>query len=286
VATFVVNYAAGDVTASVPDFTRGPGQVVDAWNFVGQAAYEGIPVLLSTGVGVRSASFTVEYDPALLTVDAVKLGAGVAAGTTVEFTTPSPGTIDVTVSNANADFAASAGQLALVSLMRADTANPGQFLGPLVPAAAPYGALHAISLTNLELTGAGGTPINPIADAGIHVVAFAGELSGNGTYNSPDASFAQQFIVNQATFGLAAYPLVDPVIVADINANGSVQGNDVGQIQRLILNLGSPFVPPRPVTPPAPSMVGEGNEDLLLAAWNAIAEEDEEEEEGTLIGTD
>ncbi len=273
VATFIRNVAGGGVTASVPDFARGPGQVVDVWNAAGQAAYEGIPVLLSTGVGVRSASFTVSYDPALVEMGAVKLGAGVAAGTTLDYTIPSPGTINVTVSNASADLAASAGQLALVSLLRTDAGNPGQFLSPLVPAGATYGSSHAITITNLNAAGIGAIPINNVvADAGMHVVAYAGELSENGAYNSPDASFAQQFIVNQATFGLAAYPLTDPTILADINGNGSVQGNDVGQIQRLILGLSSPFVPPRPAPPPPAPMLasGEGEGDGLAQDSHAL----------------
>jgi hypothetical protein len=228
--------------------------------------------LLSTGVGVRSANFTVNYDPALLSVDAVKLGTSVAVGTTFDFTIPSPGSINIIVTNANDDLSANAGQLALVSLLREDTANPGQFLSLLVPATAPYRASHALGISNLQLTGAGGAIITPVADAGIHVIAFAGELSGNQAYNSPDASFAQQFVLHAASFGLAAYPLTDPLIVADTNNNGSVQGSDVSQIQRLILNLPSPFVPPRPTGGPAPLVAGDSTspDSALAALWGTL----------------
>jgi hypothetical protein len=189
----------------------------------------------------------------MLEIDSVKLGPTVAAGTTLDFTIPAPGTINVSVSNQTADLSPGSGQFALVSLIRADSGTPGQFLSPLVPADAPYGGTHVLDIDNLQIWGSGDAPIAAVANDGVHIAAYAGELSGNQAYNSPDASFAQQFIVNQASFGLAAYPLVDPIILADINANGSVQGNDVAQIQRLILNLSNPFVPPRSTGPSAPT---------------------------------
>jgi hypothetical protein len=228
------------------------GQVVDFWNFLAQTAFEGIPVLLSTSVGVREAAFTIHYDPLLLAIDAAKLGPTIAVGTTLNFTIPAPGTIQVSVSNQTADLSPDTSTFALVSLMRADVGNPGQFLSPLVPATASYGGVHVIDIENLQVWGPGDAPITTIANNGIHIAAYAGDLSGNQSYNSPDVSFAQQFILNQATFGLGAYPLTDPVILADINANGSVQANDTVQIQRLTLNLDIPFVPARPVSPEVP----------------------------------
>jgi hypothetical protein len=209
-------------------------------------------VLLSTGVGVREARFTVLYDPALLTIDAVALGPAVAAEATLVFDMPTPGTLHVSVTNASADLSASAGKLALVSIMREDTSNPGQFLSPLVPLTAAYGGRHALDLSDIRLFGPGDAPIAAIADDGLHIAGYPGDLSGNQVYNAPDASFSQQMVLSAATFGLAAYPLVDPHILADINANGSIQANDTSQIQRLILNLSVPFVPPRPAVNPAP----------------------------------
>jgi hypothetical protein len=177
----------------------------------------------------------------------------VAAGTALSFTIPEPGIINISISNSTADLSPGPGQFVLASLMRADASNPGQFLSLLVSASAPYGGTHVLDIDNLQIWGPGDTPIAAVADAGVHVAAYPGELNGNQAYNGPDTSFAQQFILNQATFGLAAYPLTDPLILADINNSGNVQGNDVSQIQRLILNLSSPFVPPIPPSPSGPT---------------------------------
>jgi hypothetical protein len=275
VTTFTRSAAANSITASIPDFARGPGQVVDVWNAAGQAAFAGIPVLLSTGLGVGSVEFTVHYDPALLVIDTVKLGPSVAADAALAFSFPSPGTLNISVYTGS-QLATTAGSLPLVSLMRTNAQNPNQPLAPQVPTTAAYGGKHVLDIQGLYIYDNTllANELPAVADDGVHVAAYAGELSGNGAYNSPDASFAQQFILNQATFGLAAYPLVDPVIMADINANGSVQANDVGQIQRLILNLGSPFVPGSP----APMMGGDGlggslalPEGALEALWGSLA---------------
>ena len=59
---------------SVPDFCRGPGQAVDV-----PATGAGIPIKLSNGTGVQAADFVLEYDPALLTITGVSLGAGLPA---------------------------------------------------------------------------------------------------------------------------------------------------------------------------------------------------------------
>jgi hypothetical protein len=282
VSTFTRNIPSAAVTVSIPDFARGHGQVVDVWNFAARATYEGIPVLLSSGLGVSGVEFTIHYDPALLTIDTVKLGLGVAAGASLSYSIPSPGTIAVSI-NSNSSLATTAGQLALVSLMHGSES-------PLVPIEAPYGATHMLEITNLAVFD--NTPLMSelpsIASGGIHVAAYAGELSGNQAYNSPDTSFAQQFIVNQSTFGLANYPLTDPLILADINNNGLVQGNDVAQIQRMSGGRASPYLPALPAESPSAYTAGASsanpqafaapsNADFWLA-WDALAGENDEEE--------
>jgi hypothetical protein len=227
------------VTATIPDFARGHGQAVNVWNPAVNGSFDGIPVLLNSGVGVRSVSFTVNYNPALLTIDSVTLGTGVAAGSVLTANAATPGTVTVTVSNASADLAATAGQLTLVNLKTTGGA-------PGVPSSAPYGAKHVLDIDNLIVQDPASATIASAANDGVHVAAYPGELNGNQAYNGPDASFTQQLVLNPTTGGLIAYQLADPVIIADINGNGLIQGNDAAQVQRMILNLGSPFIPNKP----------------------------------------
>jgi hypothetical protein len=249
VTTIVGSVPVSAITLGIPDFARGKGQEVHLWNSQSQTPFEGIPVLISTGVGVRAVDFTILYDPTLLVIDTLRLGAGIAAGATLDFDIPAPGRIDISVSGVT-DLAAIVGQIPLVHLLRSDTANPGQFLGPLLPANAPYKKVHVLDLADVRVSGANGIPLVAIGNDGVHVAAYAGDLSGNQAYNSPDASFIQQLILNQATFGLASYPLVDPLILADINASGTVQASDTSQVQRLIVGLAVPFVPGLPGASP------------------------------------
>jgi hypothetical protein len=232
------------IAARIPDFARGYGQAVNVWNSSSNSAFDGIPVLLSTGAGVRSVSFTVSYNPALLSIDTVALGTSVAAGSTLSFTMGSPGTINVTVSNATTDLGGA--NLNLVSLKRLSGA-------PAVPTSAPYGDKHVLDISGLTVSGPGGAPLASVADDGVHVAAYPGDLNGSRTYNAPDTSFMQQLILNPGSFGLAAYQLADPVLLADINGNGQLQANDAAQIQRLIVSLSVPFVPPRPTGLPVPA---------------------------------
>ena len=46
----------------------------------------------------------------------------------------------------------------------------------------------------------------------------------------------------------SAYPLIDPVVVADISLNGQLQANDTTSLLRVISQVGSPNVPPLPGT--------------------------------------
>jgi hypothetical protein len=114
-----------------------------------------------------------------------------------------------------------------------------------VPSTAPYGAKHVLDIDNLTLLDAASATLASVANDGVHIAAYAGDLNGSQTYNAPDSNFGQQLIVGMAS-GLAAYQLADPLIIADINANGAIQGNDIAHIQRLILGLANPFVPARP----------------------------------------
>jgi hypothetical protein len=94
-------------------------------------------------------------------------------------------------------------------------------------------------------------PRSARADDGLHVAAFVGDTSGNGLYSSGDTTLLQRLIVGQGS-GFVAYPLVDPLLVADVNRSASLTAGDATLVQRLI--VGTPITqappPPTDLTPP------------------------------------
>ena len=56
----------------------------------------------------------------------------------------------------------------------------------------------------------------------VHVAAKHGDTSGDGTYSAFDAVLAARVAAFKDT-GLAAYPMVDPVVVADVSGNGDIK---------------------------------------------------------------
>jgi hypothetical protein len=81
----------------------------------------------------------------------------------------------------------------------------------------------------------------------LHLVAYVGDADGNGSYTSNDAILITRVAV-QTDAGFAAYPLVDPVIVADtdgvgfIPADAPLQVNEAG-VGFPTANLPSPPIP-------------------------------------------
>src|SRR4029077_19267131 len=67
----------------------------------------------------------------------------------------------------------------------------------------------------------------------VHVVAYVGDGDGNGSYSSNDAVLITR-VALQTDTGFTAYPLVDPVILADtdgagfIPADAALQANEAG----------------------------------------------------------
>jgi hypothetical protein len=63
-----------------------------------------------------------------------------------------------------------------------------------------------------------------VAVDGFPLVAFLGDTSGDGQFSGNDGGLAGRVAGGQDT-GFAAYPLVDPIIVADVAGVGVVDAN-------------------------------------------------------------
>jgi hypothetical protein len=202
---FVISSSAKVV--SVPDFTRGAGQNVKLpFDTSG-----GLPITLNNPQNVNSVDFDLFYNPNLLNITAANLAAGVPGGWTITpaFTVISPTLtkLRITASGA-APLSAGTTPMQIVSL----TAN--------VPSTAPYGDSQVLRVENVVVDA-----VNSRGDYAIQKAAYIGDTNRDGAYTGFDKSLIDRVIAGIDT-GFAAYKLVDPVVIADADANGLLQGND------------------------------------------------------------
>ncbi len=246
VATFVV--AAEPVVVGLPAFARGPGNTV---NLPNTAA--GIPINLSNGAGVTSGTFTLQYNSALLSISGAT--AAVAGATFSLDASSTPG-------NAVLDFSSP-------TALGAGIARLGE-LTATVPnsAAASYKGKALLHFTAAQLNGGA---IAVTGDDAVEVVAWFGNASGDGTLSGGDASAISLVAtgVNTNTAvgtlsGFSAFPLADPVILADLNNDGLVDASDVTLLNSLL--SGTPRAQIPLVNPNGLTIIATGPDPTLSVA--------------------
>jgi hypothetical protein len=95
-----------------------------------------------------------------------------------------------------------------------------------------------------------GGAVPALGSQAIHLVAYVGDADGNGTYSSKDALLITR-VVLQTDTGFAAYPLVDPVIVADTDGSGFIPSDAALQANEAGVGVATANLP----VPPIPSGV-------------------------------
>lgn len=154
------------------------------------------------------------------------------------------------------------------ALLEANLSTPGQavialvLLEPLgagaldlvtlhaeVPSTAPYRSAAVLDLAAVSLND-GGIPV--VADDGVQVVAYFGDATGNATYSALDAQRVLRVAVGLDS-GFAAYPTVDPVVVADVTGNGTLSALDGTRVLQKVVGQVRPEIPPLPA--PVPPIV-------------------------------
>jgi hypothetical protein len=238
-ATFTVGAAvAGEDVVWLPATADGPGQPLSAPGK--NQSGGGYPVYLDDTSGtVTDVQATLTYNPALLTVTPTS---------TQSFTVmvPSAGTAVLHYDGA----ALPAGTQTIIGMLTA-MVPPGTIADPT-----PYRAKDLLQLTNVSLNG-GSVPV--VAGNALHLVAYVGDADGNGSYSSNDAVLTTRVLLSTDA-GFAAYPLVDPVIVADtdgagfIPADAALQANEAG-VGLPTANLTKPPTPPGVVFQPVANNV-------------------------------
>jgi PKD repeat protein len=228
--SFVVT-PTSDRTIGLPDFTRGPGQAVSV-----PAVGTGLPIRVSDSAGLTSVSFTLTYDPALLSVT----GLFAPVGWATSLTPDGPGRLLVTASGP----ALAAGLTAPFNLLAS------------VPTGATYGASHLVVINDLSLNGGA---IAARGDAALHQVAYLGDATGNGDYTGLDASDIARVTVGLDD-GFAAFPHTDPTIVGDATGDGTLSSLDAHYVARKSVGLSQAQIPDLPAAPAAPLAAGGGGD--------------------------
>jgi endonuclease/exonuclease/phosphatase family metal-dependent hydrolase len=225
-SSFTVSSSSAPVV-SIPDFTRGDGQPVNV-----PATGSGLPLTISNGSGVTAVTLDLAYNPALLSITGAAVGAGVPAGASVTLTTPTPGVAQLVFSSPTA---LPAGAVSFVSLTAA------------VPATAPYLAKELLQINNLSVNGGA---LAAVADDGVHVAAYLGDATGDGSYSSQDALLILR-VSSGVDGGFTAYPLADPVLVGDVSGFGAVNSQDALDVLKASVGLSVPAIPaiPAGITP-------------------------------------
>jgi hypothetical protein len=224
-ATFTVNAAAKkDDVLWLPDTADGPGQPLSAPGM--NQAGGGYPVYLASSGNVSKVQATLTYNPSLLTV-----------------TPTSTSTFTVTVPTAGTAVLQYNGPL-----LAAGSQTPIGFISAAVPAGTtanptPYKAKDLLHLSALSLNS--GTIPATASDA-LHLVAYIGDADGNGRYGSNDAVLITRAALQSDT-GFAAYPLVDPVVVADTDGSGFLPADAALQVNEAGVGFMTTSLPSTPI---------------------------------------
>jgi uncharacterized repeat protein (TIGR03803 family) len=236
-ATFTVSASGKDVLW-VPDTADGPLQPLSAPG--NNQAGGGFPLYLnvSSSTLVTDVQVTLSYNPALLNVTSTS-------------TASNGGTFTVTASAGTAvlhwsgpALAAKVGTPFPVGYITATVTN-GSAGSPI------YRTKGLLHLSSPTING-GSVPVT--TSDGLHLVAYVGDANGDGTYSSADAVLTTR-VALQIDSGFTAYPLVDPVIVADTDGSGFIpadaplQENEAG-VGFSTANLPNPPTPPGANTTP------------------------------------
>jgi hypothetical protein len=243
--------AASRPTLSIGDFARGPGQPVNL-----PATGSGLPITLTNGAGVSSLSFELHYDVRLLQVSDVTLASGLSGSPVLSQDLSVPGVVKIALSGLTGLTNASTG---LVRLQASVPTSAGQL----------YKAKEILDLQQIRVNGAPGA----VDDAGLHVVGYIGEVTGDGSYSTLDIQRISR-VAAKADTGFSAYPLVDPVIVGDVSGDGTVSAYDGSLLLGPIAGKTQPLVPAipagvtiAPISGPDPTL---SMPTQLSAAWGEV----------------
>jgi hypothetical protein len=239
---------------SLPDFARGPDAAhnIQIPNDNGH----GIPVTLTNATTVSAAAFTLNYNPALLTVTGASSADATGGGTLTLVGTPT--IIDAAHAAANFQYTSTTPQTGTVVLGDIIASVPNS-------AASNYKAKELLTLTSITING---TAFAGVATSAVHVNAYVGDVTGNGSIDALDVATANSLAQGNST-GFNSYALLDPAIIGDVAGDISVDAGDVSTMAAFVSQLPTPKIPVIPtglaITPVGPDPT------LSLAAPSGVS---------------
>src|SRR5439155_26158702 len=87
--------------------------------------------------------------------------------------------------------------------------------------------------------------ITPAGTSSVHVNAYLGDVTGNGTIDALDVATASN-VAQGKDRGLTAYRLLDPAIVGDPATDFTVDAGDVSDLAAFTVHLPTPWIPAIP----------------------------------------
>jgi len=244
------------LSSSTPGVTISLATINAANNVPGN----GIPIALSSGQGVTSGSFTLQYNPSLLQISGAVPSAAISAIDGALFTLVS-NTVSGTVGTA---------VLSLSSPSRISSTTTAITLGSLlatVPmsATASYGAKQLLHFSSEQLNGTAG-PVAVTNQDGVQVAAYLGDVVGaGGPFSLGDATAISAVAggiastVAQTIPGFATFPDLDPAIIGDVSLAGTVNFADATLMNQQLVSaqVKIPYAPiglPVPPVGPDPTL--------------------------------
>jgi len=218
----------------IADFARGPGQPVDL-----PADGSGLPIRLSGATDLQTLSFAIIFDPELLEVEDVLPSAELPEDVIFSANTSTPGLVSISLARAT-PFGVDSLELGTI------VAN--------VPIGARYGDGHVFSFENLV---ANDGTLTSLGRGAAHVVAYIGDVTGNGGYSALDASLILRHATDMDA-GFAAFPAYDPVLIADVTGSGDVSSLDATHILLEHTGTDSPLIPDLPARAPMLALMEVG----------------------------
>jgi hypothetical protein len=213
----------------------------------------GIPIALSSGLGVTSGTFTLQYNPSLLTISGAVSKVAGATFSLVSNNTVT-GTAVLSLSSPSS-ISSNATAITLGSLIAS------------VPfsVTASYGVSQLLHFSGEQLSGTAG-PIAVTNADGVQVTAYLGDVTDSGgplTQNDAMAiSAVAQSVPNPMTQtipGFAAFPNLDPSIIGGVSLQGAVSTTDSGAVLQEVGGVTRVTIPYAPigltVAPPVAEVV-------------------------------
>jgi hypothetical protein len=195
----------------------------------------GIPVSIGNATAVTAASFTLTYDPTLLTIASTGALSLSSLATTAGLTV-----LDYSITNVDAHHNTLTVSLSGGTGLTTSSQTPLVTITASVPATAPYLNKALLNLGNVVVNGASAAGVSGVDEA-----AYLGDVSGGGSVNALGASLVDQ-VGSGAGTGFSSYKDLDPAIIGAVSGGEFVSATDASLINEAGSGATIVQIPPIP----------------------------------------